>query len=460
MPDSSRTDAFPQDFVWGVAAAAHQIEGAAYEDGKGLSTWDVYCKDPENVWRGQNADVACDHYHRYREDVDLMKAIGLRGYRLSICWPRVLPEGTGPVNEKGLDFYDRLIDALLDAGVEPYITLFHWDFPQALFYRGGWLNRHSPEWFAEYVGVVVDRLSDRVSWWMTHNEIQNVIGYGHGEGVVAPGLTLPIADQLRAGHHALMAHGRAVQVIRSRAVKEARIGWAPVPKPFIPATESPDDIAAARQAMLSVAESGVFCTTWWSDPVHAGAYPEDGLRHYGADAPQVQPGDMETIQQPLDFFGMNVYFGSRVRAGGDKGYEVLDDAVGSPLTAFEAPVTPAAMYWSPRFCWERYQLPILITENGMSLIDWVTADGKVHDPMRIDYLRTYLTQAKRAIDEGVPIKGYFHWSIIDNFEWIHGYKQRHGLVHVDYPTQQRTMKDSGHWYRDLIQRNGAGLADG
>ncbi len=449
---------FPKDFVWGAAAASYQIEGAAYEDGKGLSTWDVYCKDKKHVWRGQNGDVACDHYHRYKQDVALMKQIGLQAYRLSVCWPRVLPEGVGPVNEKGLAFYDRLIDELLAAGIQPWITLNHWDYPYELFYRGAWMNRNSVDWFAEYTQIVVDRLSDRVTHWMTHNEMQGVIGYGYGDGVVAPGLKLPFADQLRAGHHMLLAHGKAVQTIRARSKTDARVGWAPVPTLFLPATDAESDVAAAREATVSVTQRDVRSTTWWCDPVHLGHYPEDGLALYGDDAPGTEPGDMETIHQPLDFFGVNIYYGQNVRADDQGRPEVTPEPDGAQITAFQAPVTPEAAYWGALFCWERYKLPIVITESGMSQMDWPSPDGKVHDPQRIDYVTRYLRQFARAGQDGVAIAGYFYWSIMDNFEWIHGYRERFGMIHVDFQTQQRTLKDSAHWYAQVIATNGGNLA--
>ena len=449
---------FPENFVWGAAAAAHQIEGAANEDGKGLSIWDVFCKDKKHVWRGQNADVACDHYHRYKQDVALMKQIGLQAYRMSICWPRVLPQGVGPVNEKGLAFYDRLVDELLAAGVQPWITLYHWDFPYELFYRGAWMNRDSADWFAEYTQVVVDRLSDRVTHWITLNEMQGVIAYGYGDGVVAPGLKLPFADQLRVGHHMLLAHGKAVQTIRARSKVDAQIGWAPVPTLYLPATDEERNVAAAREATLSVTKQDARTTTWWLDPVYLGHYPEDGLALYGTDVPTIEADDMETIHQPLDYFGVNIYYGEHVRADAQGRPKIVPEPDGAQITAFQAPVTPEAMYWGSLFCWQRYKLPIVVTESGMSQMDWPSPDGKVHDPQRIDYVTHYLQQFARAGRDGVPIAGYFLWSIMDNFEWIHGYRERFGLFHIDFETQRRTAKDSAHWYAQVITTNGANLA--
>ncbi len=449
--------AFPRDFTWGAAAAAYQVEGAAFEDGKGPSTWDMFCRKPGTVWEGQNGDVACDHYHRYAEDVAIMRQIGLQGYRLSIAWARVLPEGAGRVNPRGLEFYDRLVDALLAANIQPYVTLFHWDYPYELYCRGGWLNPDSPEWFADYTRVIVDKLSDRVTHWMTLNEPQCFIGTGHSLGIHAPGDKLGLKEVLRAGHHALLAHGRAVQTIRACTKQPCKVGYAPVGVVRLPASDSPEDIAAARAATFAVSDRTTWNSTWWMDPVLLGQYPEDGLRQYGADAPSVGPQDMAIIHQPLDFFGCNLYNGELVRANAQGQPEPASYPLGGPLTAFHWTVTPEVLYWGPKWFWERYRLPIMITENGMANTDWIMLDGRVHDPQRIDFLRRYLLQLERAIAEGASVQSYFQWSIMDNFEWAEGYKQRFGLVFVDYPTQQRVLKDSAYWYREVIATNGEAL---
>ncbi len=453
---------FPEGFVWGAAAASYQIEGAWNEDGKGMSVWDMMCRRPGAIWEGQSGDVACDHYHRYREDVALMKEIGLGAYRLSISWPRVIPEGAGAVNEKGLDFYDRLIDELRAAGITPYVTLFHWDYPYELYCRGGWLSPDSPRWFADYVGVVVDRLSDRVQDWMTFNEMQCFMGLGHFGGEHAPGDKFALAPFLRAVHNALLAHGRGVQTIRARARTECRVGLVPAGFVKMPATDDPADVEAARRAMFSMPDRGPLSywnNTWWMDPPLEGAYPEEGLRLYGADAPAVRDGDMETICQPLDFLGVNTYRGEYVRAGDDGEPQEVPYRLGWPVTTFHWPVMPESLYWGPKFYHERYGLPLLLTENGMACTDWVSLDGKVHDMQRIDFLHRYLLQLERAIQDGVDVRGYFYWSILDNFEWAEGFKQRFGLVHVDYPTQKRTLKDSAHWYKDVIATNGEVLGE-
>jgi len=449
---------FPEGFVWGASAASYQVEGAASEDGKGPSVWDMMCRKEGAIWNGQSGEVACDHYHRYKEDVALMKEIGLRAYRLSISWPRVIPAGAGSVNLRGLEFYDRLVDELLAAGITPYVTVFHWDYPLELYYRGGWLNPESPDWFAEYTKVVVDRLSDRVTHWMTLNEPQCFVGLGHRDGVHAPGDKLAFREILRLAHHALLAHGRAVEVIRSCSKGEARVGYAPVGVVKIPASEDPQDIEAARAATFSITEpKNYWNNTWWMDPVILGRYPEDGLESFADDLPDIKADDLETMCQPLDFLGVNIYQGQKVRAGEGGRAEPVGLPTGYDITAFRWPVTPEALRWGPRFLFERYGLPIVITENGMSNVDWVSLDGRVHDPQRIDFTRRYLLQLAKAVEDGVDVRGYFHWSIMDNFEWAEGYRQRFGIIHVDYPTQKRTPKDSAYWYKEVIASNGANL---
>jgi beta-glucosidase len=444
---------FPEDFVWGAAAASYQIEGGAYDDGKGLSVWDMMCRQPGKIWEGNTGDVSCDHYHRYQEDARLMGEIGLKAYRLSICWPRVLPEGTGKVNDKGLAFYDRLIDALLENGVQPWVTLFHWDYPYDLYCRGGWLNRDSSDWFAEYTGVIVDKLSDRVSHWMTLNEPQVFIDAGHRTGRHAPGLQLGFRDVLTAAHNSLLAHSKSVQVIRARARKKPFVGAAPVGVTMIPDSKSPQDIETARRRMFSVLEKDCMNNTWFADPMVLGSYPKDGLKLFESELPEFPDGDMKIICQPLDFYGANIYRGDIVRAAGDSGYELVTGSDGPALTTMEWRITPEALYWGPRFLFERYKLPVVITENGMANCDWIHTDGRVHDPQRIDFLTRYLREFGRAIDDGVDGRGYFIWTIMDNFEWAHGYKQRFGIIYVDFATGERTLKDSAYWYRDVIASN-------
>jgi beta-glucosidase len=447
---------FPSNFVWGAAAASYQIEGAMTEDGKGLSVWDMFSRIPGKVWNDQTGAIACDHYHRYPEDIALMSQIGLKAYRFSISWPRVIPAGIGAVNTKGLDFYDRLVDALLAAQITPYITLFHWDYPYELFCRGGWLNPDCADWFAEYTRIVVDKLSDRVSHWFTLNEPQCFIGLGHYEGRHAPGLLHGFHEILRMGHNALLAHGKAVQVIRAHSKTVSKIGYAPLAEISVPVSSSAADVEAARQSTFAVRPKDYWSCSWWMDPVYLGHYPEEGLAVFGSYLPSIPDSDFDIIRQPLDFCCFNIYTAKYVKAGAT-GPEVVPMVLDHPTTAFRWPVSPELLYWAPRFYYERYQLPITITENGMSNIDWVSLDGKVHDPQRIDYLNRHLLELKRAVDEGVKVHGYFQWSLTDNFEWAQGFKERFGLVYVDFTTQQRIMKDSAYWYKEVIATNGANL---
>jgi beta-glucosidase len=453
---------FPKDFVWGAAAAAYQIEGAAQQDGRGASVWDMFCRKEGAVFDGHTGDVACDHYHLFRDDVRLMADMGLHAYRLSISWPRVLPDGVGTVNEKGLAFYDELIDALLKAGITPWVTLFHWDYPYALYCRGGWLNPSSVHWFADYTRVIAQRLGDRVRHWITLNEPQCFVALGHRDGVHAPGLKLSWPEVLRAMHHALMAHGRAVQVLREHCRPKPLIGWSPLGEVKHPATESAADIEAARAQTLSAAGRTLWCNTLFSDPVCRGHYPEDALRYWGRDFPRFTQSELNLIHQGIDFYGLNLYRGHCVRAGGADGdgqAVAVPTPPGAAINASHWNVDPASLYWGPRFLYERYRLPIYITENGFSGLDWVSVDGVVHDPQRIDFMHRYLRELARAIREGADVRGYFHWSLLDNFEWAEGFRQRFGLIHVDYQTLTRTPKDSAHWYAALIASNGRQITE-
>lgn len=452
---------FGKNFIWGAAAASYQIEGASREDGKGPSVWDMMCEQPGRIWEGHTGNVACDHYHRYKEDVQLMKEIGLQAYRLSVSWPRVLPTGTGKVNAKGLAFYDRLVDELLKAGIAPWVTLFHWDFPYELYNKGGWLNRDSAEWFADYTSVIVDRLSDRVSHWMTLNEPQCFVGLGMEFGIHAPGDRLGRKEVLRASHNVLLAHGRSVQVIRAAAKIKPTIGWAPATATAYPSTDQKSDIEAARKAMFdhdttfelnNGRKISVWSNAWWGDPVIFGKYPEDSWKAFGEDVPEIIPGDMEIIAQPIDFYGVNIYNGIEVRAGKNGEPESVPLPQGAGMTAFRWSVTPECLGWGVKFFYERYQKPMVVTENGLSCNDWVSLDGEVHDPQRIDFLNRYLLSLEKSVQEGIDVRGYFQWSIMDNFEWAEGYKERFGLIYVDYPTQKRILKDSAKWYQGIIAK--------
>ena len=445
---------FPERFVWGAATAAFQVEGGALADGRGRSIWDMLCEKAGAIHGGHDATVASDHYHRWAEDVALLRQLGLTGYRFSLSWPRILPSGTGQPNAKGLAFYDRLVDGLLEAGITPYVTLFHWDLPLDLYHRGGWLNRDVASWFADYAELVARRLGDRVEHWITLNEPQVFVGHGHYDGRHAPGLKFSLGEMLRCAHHALLAHGRGVQAVRAASPRPARIGFAPMGFPKLPASDSAEDRAAAREQMFSVTEPNHWNLTWWADPVFLGQYPEDGLALFGKDAPKVAAGDLELISAPTDFLGLNIYQGSVIRRGAAGRPEVVPHPPGFPVTGFNWPVTPEALYWGPKLAFERYQKPIFITENGLSCRDWPSLDERVHDPQRIDFITRHLRELFRAIQDDVPIEGYFHWSALDNFEWADGYKERFGLIYVDYATGRRIPKDSYHWYAKVIASRG------
>lgn len=451
--------AFPSEFIWGAAAASFQIEGTSPSCPRGDSIWDKFCATPGKVYEGHDGRRACMHIERWRQDIELMRELGIGAYRLSIAWPRIMPDGTGAVNEQGLDFYSNLINELISSGITPYVTLYHWDLPLKLQQQGGWLNPSIVDWFAEYTRVVVDRLSDRVTNWITLNEPQCFILLGNQVGTHAPGLQLPEADVLQIGHNALLAHGRAVQTIRAHANQPARVGIAPIGVCSIPETERQVDIDAARQATFENAGETLFSAAWWLDPVFKGKYPESGVHARLKDMPTIGPDDMALISQPVDFCAFNFYQAGVVRAGADGQVEPVPFRPGYPVTAMDWPVTPEGIYWASRFLYERYQTPMYITENGLSCRDWVSVDGKVHDPNRIDFLTRYLSYAERACEEGIPLAGFFQWSIMDNFEWAEGYKDRFGMVYVDFETQDRIPKDSYHWYKSVIADNGGSLPD-
>jgi len=447
---------FRDDFIWGVASASYQVEGAVNEDGRGASVWDMFCKQPGRVIDGSSGDTACDHYHRYKEDIALMKELGIKAYRFSIAWPRIIPDGDGKVNEKGLDFYERLIDALGEAGITPCVTLFHWDYPYELFRKGGWMNRESPAWFLKYTETVAKRLGGRLPIVFTINEPQCFIGISYDKIEHAPGIHFPLWDTLLMAHHVLLAHGLAVQALRSLS-PGSLIGYAPTGSAHYPATDSAEDREAARRAYFALEDRIFWSVSLWNDPVLLGRYPDELQQNYGQYMPKIGPDDMKIISQPVDFLGQNIYNGSPVKADGKGGYEYTRRETGYPFTGAKWPVTPESLYWGPRFLWERYKKPIYITENGVSCADVISIDGKVHDPVRIDFLHRYLRSLKKAAEDGVDIRGYFHWCLTDNFEWAKGYTERFGLIHCNFETQQRIIKDSGCWYRDTIKSNGAQL---
>ena len=448
--------ALKKDFIWGAATAYYQIEGGWNEGGKGLSIWDVYSHQPGHVKDNHTGDVACDHYHRYKEDFKLMKELGIKHYRFSVSWPRLFPNGTGELNQEGAKFYSDLIDAMLENGIEPYMTLFHWDYPYELFKKGGWLNEESVKWFADYAAAVSRLYSDRCKHFITFNEPQCFLGMGYFCGGHAPNLRMGYKDILQMCHNALKAHGAAVIALRENAVGPIKVGYAPTSSASYPANEDPATIEATRKDYFACPPLGLdmlWSVSWLSDPVILGKYPEDGLEMYKDYLPEITEADMKLICQPLDFYCQNIYNGHDCHLGEDgKVYKPIRPT-GHGRTTVDWPVTPEALRWGPRFLYERYKLPIVITENGMAAHDWVSLDGKVHDPNRIDFLHRYLLELEKATEDGVDVMGYFQWSFMDNYEWQLGYTERFGIVYVDYQTQQRIPKDSAYWYKNWIEEH-------
>ena len=451
---------FRKDFIWGAATASYQIEGAAYEDGKGRDIWSDFSHEPGKVFQEHSGDVACDHYHRFKEDVALMKKMGVKNYRFSVSWPRLIPEGVGKVNPQGVAFYNALFDELIANGIRPFVTLFHWDYPAALQRLGAWENPQSPYWFEEYTALVAERFGDRVKDYITFNEPQCFIGLGYGSGEHAPGYRLPLTSTVPMSHHVMKAHGLAVRKLRE-LVPGCRVGYAPCANARMPASSSPEDIAAAKKAYFDIYDDPTFWAfnvPWWSDPVVLGRYPEHGLKKLGRYLPEGWEEDLSVICQPLDFYAQNIYnCQTAAAADNEDGYITPDPVPGHAKTAIQWFVRPEALYWGPKFLYERYGLPFLITENGMSCHDAVSLDGKVHDPNRQDFMHRYLLEYRRAADEGVDAIGYFAWSLMDNFEWAYGYSERFGLVYVDYVTQERIVKDSFYWYKSVMENNAENL---
>lgn len=449
---------FQNDFLWGTATAAYQIEGAAYEDGKGLSIWDVYCKEEGKSYRGQSGDIACDHYHRYEEDVELMAQMGAKAYRFSLSWSRILPDGTGRVNQAGVDFYNKLIDCLLAKNIFPMITLFHWDLPYELEKRGSWLNPDSVQWFNEYTETVIRAFGDRVKYFITFNEPQVFLGSGYRTGIDAPGKKFSDRDLVKMAHNIMLAHGVAVQTFRKLA-PYCKVGYAPTSSPAIPYVNTSEDIKAAKQVYFDIdPDNWTFNVSWWSDPVMLGRYPEETeiFKRFEKYLPENWKDDLKIISEPVDFYGQNMYNGNYWHMENGKP-EWIAQSVNSGKTTRGWYVMPEVLYWGPKFLYERYHKPILITENGMACHDVVSLDGKVHDPNRIDYLHRYLRCLRQAGDDGVEVMGYMLWTFMDNFEWVWGYEQRFGIVYVDFEHQQRIPKDSYYWYRDVIAQNGENL---
>ena len=451
---------FSEKFIWGVASSAYQIEGRDETDGAGACIWDAYCEQGK-IPDGADAQTTCDHMHRYKEDYALMRQLGVKHYRFSMSWSRLMPEGTGRVNERAVAMYRDMIMEMKKNGITPYITLFHWEYPQALQDQGGWLNEHSPEWFAEYAAAVAEHFSDLCEYFITFNEPQCLVGLGNLTGLHAPGYKLPLQYTFQITHNVLKAHGMAVLALREHAKQPVKIGYAPTCGVALPATDDPRDIEAAKKVYFgfySELDNWTWNVSWFSDPVFLGHYPEEGLKKFAPYLPKITKEDMELIAQPIDFMGQNVYNGYMVCAGADGEPEFVKREPGYAKTACDWPVTPECLYWGPKFLYERYGMPLFITENGMSCHDMVSADGRVHDPNRIEFLDRYLGQVQRALDEGVDLRGYFVWTFLDNFEWEKGYNERFGMVYVDFQTQRRIVKDSAYWYRKVMETNGANLS--
>ena len=441
---------FPEGFRWGTATSAYQIEGATQEDGRGVSIWDTFARLPGKIRDGANADIADDHYHLYKEDVALMKAMGVSTYRFSIAWPRLFPEGRGVANPKGLAFYDRLVDELLANGIEPYATLYHWDLPQALQDRGGWESRETVEAFAAYAGFVAAKLSDRVGHFFTLNEIRTFVELGYGSGIFAPGLALPKARLHQVRHNAVLGHGLAVQAVRALGRGGTKVGMAENIMTALPAVETLKNIRAAELATREM--NAPYLTVMLE-----GRYTDAYLAEAGADAPRFTADELRTISTPVDFVGINVYApGAYVRAS-DKapGYTAIPLPPSYPhMESRWLTFGPDTLYWAPRQVATLWNVKdIYITENGTSAADQPAKDGTVYDLDRVMFLREYLGQLRRATAEGVPVRGYFVWSLLDNFEWDEGYAIRFGLHYVDYKTLKRTPKLSASFYKKVIARN-------
>ena len=450
---------FRDDFVWGVASSAYQVEGRDPEDGCGKNIWDTFTEEGR-ILDGKDAYTACDHMHRYKEDYKLMKLLGIKAYRFSMSWARILPEGTGKVNEKAIAMYRDMILSMKENGIEPYITMYHWEFPQALQDKGGWLNEDVIQWFGEYAKVVAENFSDICEYFITLNEPECFVGLGHLSGVHAPGLKLPYKDVFKIAHNALRAHGQAVINLRKYASRPIKVGYAPTCGMAYPATDSPEDIEAARKTLFGFhqpMDNWTWNVAWFNDPVFLGKYPEEGLKKFAEYLPEITDEDMKLISQPLDFMGQNIYNGYMMRQGEDGEPEYVDREAGAAKTAAGWPVTPECFYYGVKFLYERYHLPLYITENGMSCHDDVSLDGRVHDPNRQNFLDLYISALQRANDDGADVRGYFLWTFLDNFEWDKGYTERFGIVYVDFKTQKRIVKDSAFWYQKIIESNGREL---
>lgn len=473
---------FPPDFLWGAGSAAYQIEGAWNKDKKGPSIWDEFCHTPGHIRGDETGDIAAEAYQRFETDLAVMKEIGLKSYRFSISWPRIFPDGQGSTNKKGLAYYDKVVDGLLTAGITPFITLYHWDLPLALERMGGWRCRDTANAFIRYAEEITRHFDGRVKHYITLNEPQCFIGLGYVSALHAPGRMLSQQAAVQCVHHALLAHGGAISAMRSASSTPLTIGLASTGKICFPeirnseirnekalsplghsrtenglklsnksqaAKAAEKDEDAAYNATFHLDEDWTFSHTWLLDAAVTGIYPED-MAAFRVLNETISNADRRTISEPMDLIGLNIYNGVPVDKIGNR----IKKAPGFPRTALKWPITPECMYYGPKFLYKRYGLPIIITENGQSCNDRIFLDGSVHDADRIDFLTRYLLKLKEAASERIPIEGYFHWSLTDNFEWHSGYDERFGLTYINYETQQRIIKDSGYWYRDLIRKNG------
>ena len=448
------TAAFPPDFLWGAATSAYQIEGAVHEDGRALSVWDRFAAMPGATYRGETGEIAADHYHRMEEDVALMAELNLNAYRFSLSWPRILPQGSGAVNERGLDFYDRLVDALLARGIRPLATLYHWDLPVALQDRGGWLVRDTAYAFADYAEVVARRLGDRVDWWLTQNEPWCSAYLGYADGIHAPGMRDKKLAVV-AGHHLLLAHGLSVPRLRAHISPQAQVGIALDFYPVYAADDRPETLLAIKRA-------DTFRNRWFLDPLFRGCYPDDLFTDLRVAPPPILEDDFSIISVPIDFLGVNYYSRMLVRdridtdpvvvqTGHADSYEVVDRIPGAAYTEMGWEVFPDGLAnILTRIHREYGPIALVVTESGAAFDDHLDRSGNVHDQKRIEYLREHIQTVAQVIRQGVPIKGYIVWSFLDNFEWSEGYRKRFGLVYVDYPTQRRIIKDSGRWYASFV----------
>lgn len=440
---------FPDNFLWGVACASYQCEGAWDADGKGPNIWDDYCHDLRgiNVKNGDTGDTACDSYHRFREDVALMKAHNVQVYRFSISWARVIPDGDGEINEKGLQFYDELVEELLANGIEPWITLYHWDLPSALQDKGGWLNRDIIKAFARYAGIIANRFKGRVNHYMTLNEPQCIAQCGYLNGNHAPGWKLGWEKTAQVYHVLCLAHSEAQRAIKAVCGPDVKVGAVPCGSLAYPVADTPEGREAAYHASWNLNNGWNF--NIFLDPLILHKYDDSANPEIKRFAETIPAEDWDLMETP-DFLGLNIYNGFAVNEKG----EPVKRAPGAPVTACKWPVTPEVLRYGPMNIYRRYGLPMYITENGLSCNDKIFLDGKVHDPDRIDFLNRYLAELRKGIEDGAPVGGYLQWSFLDNFEWGQGYSERFGLIYVDYETFKRTPKDSASWYAKVIESNG------